>query len=261
MDVFYIFSHSKHADEELRFSLRSVAEHLPWIRKVWIFGSRPEWISEDRTIIEHVSHNKVAWITGIKTPVKNMFHLLYLAALLPELTSEFLLFCDDYILLKPLDEEMARRQRTVQDLNLVKSRGTGRYKAALWRTFDQLKRMNYSGLNYEVHVPVHLKKDWILGAVQEFRDFMTEDRFYGMLSQISILNYAEKLTGFQPIMLREEGTYAGFHHKPFPHEEIVEKCTDRLFLNFDDHAYAPSMKQFLNELFPNHCMYEKAYKS
>lgn len=206
---------------------------------------------------EHVSHEEVAWITGVKTPVVNTFQLMYLSALLPEVSSEYLWFCDDYILLDNLSHEMACRPRIVQDLNQVKSRGKGLYKEALWRTFDLLKRYKYSGLNYEVHIPIHLKKEWILGAVREFQDFMTEDRFYGLLAQIAVLNYAQKQVGFQPTMLKDEGIYAGFHHKPFPYEEIEANCQGKIYLNFDDHAYDESMKRYLEERFPKRCFYEK----
>jgi len=36
MDVLYFFRHSKHNDLEIRYSLRSVARHLPFIRKAWV---------------------------------------------------------------------------------------------------------------------------------------------------------------------------------------------------------------------------------
>lgn len=56
LDIVYLFCHSRHGDEEIRYSLRSVAAHLGWVRKVWIFGDRPEWLSEDRALVEHVPH-------------------------------------------------------------------------------------------------------------------------------------------------------------------------------------------------------------
>lgn len=72
-DAIYIFRHSVHNDEEIRFSLRSVAKRMPWIRKVWIFGDKPEWLTEDTCRIEHVPHESIAWIGNFKTPVVNTF--------------------------------------------------------------------------------------------------------------------------------------------------------------------------------------------
>ena len=73
MDLLYVFRHSSFDDLELRYSLRSVATHAPWVRKVWVFGDRPEFLSEDTKIIEHVPHEAVAWVEKRRTPVTNFF--------------------------------------------------------------------------------------------------------------------------------------------------------------------------------------------
>src|SRR5205814_4569364 len=86
LDIVYLFRHSKHGDREIRFSLRSVARHLPFIRKVWIFGDRPDFLSDDRAIVEHVPHEYIAPLLGCRIPVRNDFFLLALASLLPELS-------------------------------------------------------------------------------------------------------------------------------------------------------------------------------
>ena len=65
MDVAYVFRHSEFDDLELRYSLRSVAKYLPWIRKVFVFGDRPEFLSNDRSVIEHVPWEAVAWIGNV----------------------------------------------------------------------------------------------------------------------------------------------------------------------------------------------------
>ncbi|WP_145030194.1 hypothetical protein [Caulifigura coniformis] len=59
-------------------------------------------------------------------------------------------------------------------------------------------------------------------------------------------------------MLAENPADAGFHFKPPEHAEIVEKCTGRAFLNFDDAAYSPDMRRFLAERFPEISLYEMA---
>ena len=60
MDAVYIFRHSDDDDLELRYSLRSVAQHAPWLRKIWIYGDRPNWLADDRALIEHVPHEATA---------------------------------------------------------------------------------------------------------------------------------------------------------------------------------------------------------
>ena len=186
MHAFYIFRHSAHQDEELRFSLRSVARHMPWIEKVWIFGDRPAWLADDVRRIEHVPHERVAWIVGLQTRAVNQFQLLYLSALFPGLSPDYMWFCDDYILLDDVSPQQAAVFRYVEDLDQVQRRGQGLFRDAVWRTYDLLKRFGYPRLNYEAHVPIQFNKSWVLDAVQTFRDFMTADRFYGMLSQTAV---------------------------------------------------------------------------
>lgn len=257
MDVVYLFRHSPHADEELRYSLRSVSRHAPWVRKVWVFGDRPVWLAADSDAVEHLPHDAVAWVERCKTPVVNTFLMLYLVALLPDLAPEFLFFCDDYVLLADLPIAAATRVRFLDDLAAsADRRGTGLYKDALWRTYDLLKRLGYPTLNYEAHIPVHHTKRRILAAYRDLRDFVTEDRFYGPLANLAVLNHARRREGFTPVRLADEGTYAGFHFRPPEYEAIRAACAGRLFLNFDDAAFNDAMRRFLAESFPERCRYE-----
>jgi hypothetical protein len=259
MDIVYLFRHSRHQDQELRYSLRSVAKHAPWVRKVWIFGDRPEWLSQDRRVVEHVPHEAIAWVVGCRTPVVNTFLMLYLVAILPEVATKFLYFCDDFILLDDLTPGVAARARYIEDLDAIAHRrGTGLYRESLWRTYDLLKRLGYPRLNYEAHVPTYLTKERVLAAVKDFHDFITEDRYYGPLAQLTILNHAQKREGFEPLRLQEENAYAGFHFRPFPEEEIRDRCSGKRFLNFDDEAFNKAMRQFLAERFPEPRVYEQA---
>lgn len=257
MDIVYLFRHSPHHDEELRYSLRSVARHAPWVRKVWVFGDRPAWLAADRGKIEHAPHEDTAWIVGCASPVVNTFLMLYLAALLPEVTPGFLCCCDDYVLLDDLPPADAVTPRYLEDLDATAgNRGTGLYKDALWRTYDLLKRLGYPRLNYEVHVPAFLTKRRVLAAVRDFQDFITEDRYYGPLALLTILNHAQRREGFRPTDVRAEGGYAGFHFRPFAAAEIAAGCAGKRFLNFDDTAFNADMRAFLAARFPDRCDYE-----
>ena len=67
LDAVYLFCHSDNGDRELQCSLRSVAASVPWVRKVWIFGDRPEWlVAEDKAIVELVPHEYLTPIMGWK---------------------------------------------------------------------------------------------------------------------------------------------------------------------------------------------------
>jgi Stealth protein CR2, conserved region 2 len=134
LDIVYLFCHSRYEDEEIRYSLRSVAANLDCIRKVWIFGDRPAWLTGDRSLIEHVPHGYIAPLFGYKEPVRNDFLMLFLASLIPGVSYEFLRFSDDYVVLSPMKSEQLCTVRALEDLGDIPVRGQSAWKDQLWRT-------------------------------------------------------------------------------------------------------------------------------
>jgi hypothetical protein len=257
MDAVYLFRHSTRADEEIRFSLRSIARNMPYLRKVWIFGDRPRFISEDTNLIECVPWETVAWIIRARLPVRNFFLQCSLAAMHPEVDHEFFVFCDDFIVLERAPQQMLRAIRYVEDMSRVKSRGVGAWKEQLWRTYELLKRFGYGSINYESHTPYFFTKKQVFEAYRDLCDFVTEDIRYGMTGPTAIYNHAHKRQRFPVINRGEEGLYAGFHGKPASYDEVVKACKSRLFLNFDDDGYGVDVHRYLCERFPEACCYER----
>jgi hypothetical protein len=260
MDVVYIFKHSDHQDFEIRYSLRSIEKYAPYIRKIWIYGDRPDFISDDTTLIEHVPHERTSRILGVKTPVTNTFLLMFLSSLIPELSSEYLFFSDDFFLLKDLPIENARKVLFVEDMALTsyESRGRGAWIEAMWRTYDLLKRLGYTGYNFETHVPTYLTRSQVMNAYCELKDFVTEDRWYGMIGPTAILNHAfrnEKMTIYN---LQAENSRGGFWNKPpSSFEKIMAEAEGKTYFNFDDDAFDNNIRRFLSERFPARSKYEK----
>jgi hypothetical protein len=256
MDALYLFKHSRHADEELRYSLRSLHTHASFLETIWVFGDRPNLLNVDHPRIRHVPHEYTARVSKVKTPMVNSLLMLFHASLIPELNFEFLWMCDDYILLVDLDEQVARRHRYIENLSEVKNRGGGQWKESLWRTYDLLKRFQYPGYNFEVHTPTYLTKKQVFEAYLRFQDFVTEDRFHGPLTGTTIFNYALQHEGLELTRVKEEGLYAGFHHKQPDDETVRKNCANKTFLNFDDNAFGPALLSFLRERFPEPCPFE-----
>lgn len=50
--VFVIGTGSRHGNEELRYALRNVANHCPFVRSVYIVGECPKWV--DRSVVTHL---------------------------------------------------------------------------------------------------------------------------------------------------------------------------------------------------------------
>ena len=257
MDALFFLKHSPHADVELRYALRGIDQHMPWVRRVVVFGDRPGFLAGAESGVVHVPHESIAWVGPYKTPVTNFFLMFYLTALLPELDEEYLWFCDDFILLEDLSPAEARAGRYLQDLATVKNRGKGLWKESLWRTYDLLKRQGYGSLNYETHVPTYFTKRWVLHAYRDFRDWITEDRWYGLLGPTAILNHAQKHAPRTPVQVGEERSKAGFYGKSPEYAEVVTATAGRKFLSFDDGGFGDGLRRFLAERFPEPCRYER----
>lgn len=112
LDVVYVFQHSRYDDLEIRYSLRSIAKHLPWVRKDWIFGESPVLLSDDKSRIECVLWKAMARVGRFRTPLRSFFLQCFLLSLRPELDAEFVLLCDDDIL---LDSYSATQKRRCQE--------------------------------------------------------------------------------------------------------------------------------------------------
>jgi hypothetical protein len=259
LDIVYLFRHSKHQDEELRFSLRSLAKNLLFIRKVWIFGDRPSFLTDDLSIVEHIPHAYVAPLLGYKIPVRNDFLMLFLASLIPGVAFDFVRFSDDYIVLQPLSREQLCTVRALEDLNQSTTRGKGKWKELLWRTFDLLKEFGYAGYNFESHVPQPLNRQMVFETFMAFREFQSEERYAGMLSGTAIYNFALRHYGLPFVWLADEQSRAGFYGS-CPAEDQIAKacCRGKLFLTFDDNGFGPFMGRFLEGLFSEPCRFERS---
>ena len=258
MDVLYFLKHSPFENFEIQYSLRSVARYFPGVRKVWVFGDRPGFLSRDTTLIEHVPHETIAPVLGFPVPMTNFFQMLFASSLIPELDEEYLWFCDDFFLLKELSLESARTLRYLEDLNQATHRGRGLWLDSLWRTYEHLKRLNYPRLNFETHVPTYYRRRWPLEAYRDFRDYVTNDRWYGMLGPTAILNHAVARNELRPVSIHEDHCRAGFWGKPPTHEEVLAACRGKSFFNFDDPAFGPGIQRFLKDQFPEPCRYEQS---
>jgi hypothetical protein len=258
MDAVYIFAHSKHADRELQYSLRSLAEAAPWLHKVWIFGDRPEWLADDPHTVQHVPHEALAKLGRWKTPLKNHFLMMFLASLIPDLSPEFLAFSDDYILLEPVSAADLSRTRVLEDLGTIKTRGKGLWKDQLWRTYDILLRLGYGGLNFECHVPQYLRRQWVWDAYCDLQDYVTEDRHFGLVGPSAILNHAMKHHGLTDLVwLHQEARRVGYYGKQPTLEEVHTACAAKTFLSFDDGAWGPGIEGYLAARFANRSKYER----
>lgn len=285
MDIVIPFRHSLHEGEELRYVLRSIDRYFATAGKVWILGDRPEWLTAEKRVAEHVPHEAVCRPFKLRTPVRSYFLLTFLGSVIPELSAEYVQAMDDSVLLAPVDAEFLRRPRAMEDMSKTQIRGRSPWKDSLWRTHDTLLRLGYPAINYESHILHVMYRKWVWNAYRDFSDYVSEDPHFGFVGPTAIFNYRMKHEPFDPTWLMEEGKFIGFYMhgvagvpaggggREIPGlspdapilsapllltEQIRALCAGKTFLNFDDASFTIAMHQFLDKEFPDPSRYERA---
>jgi hypothetical protein len=153
-DLVYILgTQSKWHNNEIRFSLRSVAKNLECAGRIFIVGEFPKWINKERVTnipAEDIYRNKL----------KNAVHKILLACRDPKVSDNFILMNDDFFFLK--------RTREVEYFNKGFLKATkrnhetkgGYYYDAIKKTISLLKDFGIDHpYDFENHYPIILNKE------------------------------------------------------------------------------------------------------
>lgn len=159
MDVVYV-CRAGDRNEELRYSLRSIARHLAHDR-VWIAGYRPSWVQN----VEHIPVEQ----TGTKW--QNSTANLRAACEHPDVPDTFILMNDDFYLLADMDEVPVQNRGQVDDVAAANSHDDGAYVRGMRQTATRLREHGITDpLSFELHVPMPVDKDVMLRAIDMGRD-------------------------------------------------------------------------------------------
>lgn len=93
-----------HSNNELRYSLRSVAQNAPWINKIYVLTNcaRPSWLAANDPQLIWVNHSEV--IPAEYLPTFNSHVIESCLHRIPGLLENFLYLNDDVFLAKPLEK-------------------------------------------------------------------------------------------------------------------------------------------------------------
>lgn len=156
-DVVYILRAGED-NEELRHSLRSVAEHLPH-RRVWVVGYKPRWLAPEvgyAPVMQRGPKHVNTWANWMA------------AAYHPEISSEFYLFNDDFYVTRPIDDVPPVHRGTLDEMITWYGRNrlaTHRQRAAVTRQL--LARLGCTEpRSYELHTPMLVHRALLAGAAR-----------------------------------------------------------------------------------------------
>lgn len=165
-------------NEELRYSLRSLAAHLPHGR-VWVAGHRPPWLAGT------VGHIQVP-------PAQSRFESstanLRAACEHPEVSEEFVYFNDDFFVMEPVEGVPVMHRGPLADV--IEGTRSSLYRRGAQATGLLMERLGLADdgplLSYELHVPLPVTKAGMLAAMKAGRGLpvLHKRTLYGNLHRL-----------------------------------------------------------------------------
>lgn len=201
-------------NEELRYTLCGIDKNVPH-RTVWLAGYHPSWV-------KNVGYIEVRVPYGGK--YAKAANNILTAARDPRVSDDFLLFNDDFFVMKPIERvEILHRGKLIDYIQKFKDQdmARGMYFHGLVRTYDALQSMGVKDpLNYSLHIPIEINKQKWLEMWKKRLEFGPEPihlrTFYGNLHQIGgrqtddvkIVGQHIKPTGEETFLSTEDSSYA-----------------------------------------------------
>lgn len=150
-------------NEELRYSLRSVAANMPH-RKVWIVGHRPQWVTNVESIELKPQEDKF----------DNIIQSLRAACECDDITETFVAMNDDYFVMKPLGEIPVLHGATLRELHQQfldwGKNPDAPYLVAMRNTLETLESWgHHDPLSYELHSPLPMNRAKLLDVLDRAR--------------------------------------------------------------------------------------------
>ena len=160
-------------NEELRYSIRSLAKNAPEGR-VWLVGGRPDWFNGSYIEVKD---------RGGK--FKNIAACLYAAAESDDISEDFILMNDDFFILENISNFLPLYGGTLASKVLAYTDllGPTMYSGIIGKAMKYLRSKGIKdALDYDIHVPLQINKEKFLEVVP--RDTLAPRSVYGNLANI-----------------------------------------------------------------------------
>lgn len=235
-DIVYILgTGSKWADNEIRYSMRSVEKFLPH-RRIFIVGERPFFASDQVTHIPAMD--------PYPSKLKNAVHKIAIAASREDVSERFYLFNDDFFFLKEPPNKLPIYHRGALTVSIgAHPTQTGYYVMA---KVNALKKLKLRGIghpiDYSVHYPMLFTKEGCLEVLSRFGGPGAGYLFRTCYANWFTLGGVElkEVNGRCPM-------------KPFAWRDLSEDA----FVSCGDHlSRNQRFRDFLAQRFPNPSKYE-----
>jgi hypothetical protein len=227
-------------NEELRYSIRSVAKNMPH-ENIVVVGGKPDWytgrfIPVETFIDNHRSTNKYA-------NAKNNIHKIVDE---PSISDEFIFMNDDFYVVKPVDRLQHYHGGYFEDkLKLFKLYAAeGSYTKMLQRTMATLDALEIDApLDYTLHIPILYQKNKLAETLKYDGSTRT---LYGNMHRVG-----GRLMEDVKVHPKRSRDWA-----PQPFDYMHKDMT---FLSTSDSSFEQVKKNLLGPLFPEPSKYESSH--
>ncbi|WP_294080880.1 Stealth CR1 domain-containing protein [Proteiniphilum sp. UBA5384] len=268
-------------NDELKFSLRSAEQYLPWIRRIYIVTDDqcPVWLKKDHPKIQIVDHTEI--LPREALPCFNSSVIEYFLYKIPGLAEHFLFANDDMFFNKPLSYDYFYDKEGMPIVRL-KKKIFGKYhyrlKKMVRKNLGQFTSMvvdgaslvnqefgkYYSGIPHH-NVDAYLKSDYQYAVEQVFdkqveRSLSSHIRMYGDMHRSAFLYYSLAVgKGHLQYVGRKESIRIPVHKHDY--ENRLNKYQPDLFCLNDSQRSKDTdrarIRPFLEKRFPMKSSFEK----
>lgn len=167
------------ANEELRYSIRSVYAHIK-NPKIWVIGGKPDWYCGN-----YIS------VPQNKTKYENVANNLRVLCKSDQISDDFILMNDDFFIMKDLDEIPTVYGGTLRDkiISYRKYAKHSSYTKLLSKTEKELHSLGIlNPLDYAIHTPMPMNKSNLSKVISTDLSIKT---MYGNLFKVEAIKMSD----------------------------------------------------------------------
>ncbi len=268
------------SNDELKYSLRSVAQHAPWIRNIFIVtdNQKPAWLNTDHPKIKVIDHTEI--IPKEVLPLFNAIAIEYFLYKVPGLSEHFLYANDDMFFNGNLSPDFffaedgypfvfLKRKKFGKWYNRLRAlvKDDGHYRRTVVKSMSLVDKKfgkYYSGLPHH-NIDAYKKSDYQKAVEEVFSEEVKKSQIHRLRTEgdfhRSAIAYYSLAIGHGHIKYvdRKIASRMQIYNSNF--EEHMEKFHPLLFcLNDNEKAtdeHRLLVQPFLESIFPNKSAFEK----
>ena len=171
-DIVYVygFGYSAWRENEIKYSLRSLARFGQNYNRVFIVGDCPIFVNQS---VIHIPFKE----DKFRNKKRNIIDKIIAACKEADITDDFILFNDDYFIAKPLDFNNLPYfyDKTLEE-KISEKQYDDYYKQSIINTYKALKKNNKPHLHYDIHYPIFINKVKFLEVMDKY-DYNIRDGY------------------------------------------------------------------------------------